>query len=127
LTLATVFVLSIEAKVCVKKNRAIHYHVYVILLDDKVRNIAKVRQLNPDQDPNKSCVYVGMTGLSPHERLTHHLTGRKASRFAKRYGIRLMPELYERLNPLTYDEAVVAEAGLARRLRAEGYTVVGGH
>ena len=110
-----------------KKNRAIHYHVYVILLDDKVKRIAKVRQLNPDQVTDKPCVYVGMTGLNPHERLTHHLAGHKASRFAKRYGIRLMPELYEGLNPLTYDEAIVAEAGLARRLRAEGYAVVGGH
>ena len=110
-----------------KENKTIHYHVYVILLDDKVKHIAKVRQMNPSQDPNKPCVYVGMTGLDPHERLTHHLTGYKASNFAKKYSIRLMPELYERLNPLTYDEAIVAEAGLARRLRAEGYTVVGGH
>ena len=110
-----------------KKNRAIHYHVYVILLDDEVKHVAKVRGLNPDQDLKKPCVYVGMTGLSPSERLAHHLTGRKASKYAKRYGIRLMPELYEGLNPLTYDEAIVAEAGLARRLRAEGYTVVGGH
>ena len=110
-----------------KKNKTIHYHVYVILLDDEVKNITKVRQMNRDQDPNKPCVYVGMTGLDPKERLEHQLAGHKASRFARRYGIRLMPELYEGLNPLTYDEAIVAEAGLARRLRAEGYTVVGGH
>jgi hypothetical protein len=111
----------------VKKNRAIHYHVYVILLDDKVKHFAKVRQVNPNRDANRPCVYVGMTGLDVNQRLTHHLTGYKASRSVKRYGIRLMPELYEGLNPLTYDEAVVAESGLARRLRAEGYTVVGGH
>ena len=110
-----------------KKNKAIHYHVYVILLDDKVKYLAKVRQVNPSRDPDKPCVYVGMTGLNPDARLTHHLTGYKASKFAKKYSVRLMPELYEGLNPLTYDEAVVAEAGLARRLRAEGYTVVGGH
>jgi hypothetical protein len=107
--------------------RSIHYHVYVVLLDNKVGRITKVRFLNPKRDPKKPCIYVGMTGLNPTERLTNHLTGYKASRFAKKYGVRLMPELYEDLNPLTYDEAVIAEAGLARRLRAEGYTVVGGH
>lgn len=110
-----------------KRERRFHYHVYVILLDDSVRDIARVRQLNRGRDRNKPCVYVGMTGLDPRERLTHHLIGYKASRFAKKYGIRLLPELYEDLNPLTYDEAVIAEAGLASRLRAEGYTVVGGH
>ena len=110
-----------------KKKRAIHYHVYVIVLGEEVKNIARVRRLNPAQDPKKPCVYVGMTGLDPQERLTHHLAGHKSSKFARKYGIRLLPELYQGLNPLTYDEAMVAEAGLARRLRAEGYTVVGGH
>jgi hypothetical protein len=108
-------------------SRQIHYHVYVVLLDDKVGRMAKVRLLNPKRDPRKPCIYVGMTGLDPVERLNNHLTGYKASRYAKQYGIRLMPELYEGLNPLTYDEAVIAEEGLARRLRVEGYTVVGGH
>lgn len=110
-----------------KTNKAVHYHVYVILLDAKVGRLARVKLLNPERDLKKPCIYVGMTGLDPADRLINHLTGHKASRFAKQYGIRLMPELYQDLNPLTYDEAVVAEAGLARRLRAEGYTVVGGH
>jgi hypothetical protein len=110
-----------------RQRKSIHYHVYVVLLDDKVGRLAKVRLLNPKRDSGKPCVYVGMTGLDPADRLINHLTGHKASRFARKYGIRLMPELYEDLNPLTYDEAVVAEAGLARRLREEGFTVVGGH
>jgi hypothetical protein len=110
-----------------KTKKSIHYHVYVVLLDDRVGRIARVRLLNPKRDPGKPCIYVGMTGLDPAERLTNHLTGYKASRYARKYGIRLMPELYEDLNPLTYDEAVIAEAGLAGRLREEGYTVVGGH
>jgi len=105
----------------------LHYSVYVVLLDAQVGRMARVRLLNPKRDPRKPCIYVGMTGLDPAERLTNHLTGYKASRFARKYGVRLMPELYEDLNPLTYDEAVIAEAGLARRLREEGYTVVGGH
>jgi len=68
-----------------------------------------------------------MTGLKPEQRFQKHLAGYKSSRYVKHYGIRLMPELYSDLESLTYDEAVVAEAGLARRLRAEGYLVVGGH
>jgi predicted GIY-YIG superfamily endonuclease len=98
-----------------------------VLLDEKVARIHKVRANNPDRDPSKFCVYVGMTGLDPATRFKKHKAGYKASRYVKKYGIRLMPELYAELNPLTYDEAVIAEQGLARRLRAEGYTVVGGH
>jgi hypothetical protein len=110
-----------------KQDRRVHYHVYVVLLQDKVAQGTKVKKLNPEHDSAKPCVYVGMTGLKPQQRLEKHLAGYKASRFVKKYGVRLMPELYEELNPLTYDEAVVAEAGLARRLRAEGYAVMGGH
>lgn len=68
-----------------------------------------------------------MTGLKPEERFQKHLEGCKSSRYVKHYGIRLLPELYSDMGPFTYDEAVIAEAGLARRLRAEGYMVVGGH
>lgn len=82
---------------------------------------------NPRRDFEKPCVYVGMTGISPKKRFENHKAGYKASGYVKKYGIRLMPELYEDLNPLLYDEAVIAEQGLARRLRAAGYTVVGGH
>jgi hypothetical protein len=110
-----------------KKNRQIHYHVYVVQLDTCVARMPKVKKLNPKHDTDKPCVYVGMTGLKPEQRLGKHRAGYKASRFVKQYGIRLLPELYEDLNPLTYDEAVIAEAGLARRLRAEGYAVMGGH
>jgi hypothetical protein len=110
-----------------KKDRRLHYHVYVVLLDECVARMPKVKQLNPEHKFEKPCVYVGMTGLKPAQRLQKHLAGYKASKFVKKFGKRLMPELYEDLNPLTYDEAVVAEAGLARRLRADGYAVVGGH
>lgn len=101
--------------------------MYVILLDDKAKRSKKIRRLNPGYDRSKPCVYVGMTGLKPEERFCKHLEGYKSSRYVKRYGLRLLPELYSDLGPFTYDEAVVAEEGLARRLRAEGYMVVGGH
>ncbi len=98
-----------------------------MLLDERIARMRKVRELNPDRDPEKPCVYVGMTGIDPVKRFRNHKRGYKASRYVYKYGLRLMPELYEDLNPLTYDEAVIAEEGLARKLRNEGYTVVGGH
>lgn len=105
----------------------LHHNVYVVLLDECVAKLRKVRELNPDPDPDKPCIYIGMTGLDPVERFKKHKAGYKASRYVQKYGVRLIPELYEDLNPMAYDEAVIAEQGLARRLRNEGYTVVGGH
>jgi len=42
------------------------------------------------------------------------------------YGKRLMPELYEHLNPMPFEAAAQMEKELAEDLRAEGYTVTGG-
>jgi hypothetical protein len=40
--------------------------------------------------------------------------------------VRLMPELYEYLNPMPYEHAVQMEKDLAADLRAQGYAVAGG-
>ena len=45
----------------------------------------------------------------------------------RKYGVRLMPELYEHLNPMPFEAAVQMEVELAEDLRAAGYTVTGGH
>ena len=45
----------------------------------------------------------------------------------KRYGLRLLPELYEHLNPMPYEAAAQMEKDLAGDLRRAGYTVTGGH
>ena len=45
----------------------------------------------------------------------------------KRYGIRLLPELYAHLNPMPFEAAVQMEMDLAEDLRRAGYTVTGGH
>jgi hypothetical protein len=36
---------------------------------------ARFGRVNPDDDATKPCVYVGMTGLTPEQRLTKHLAG----------------------------------------------------
>jgi hypothetical protein len=103
-----------------------HYSVYVIRLRPAIATHRKVRLLNPARDANAPCVYVGMTGLPINQRMANHRNGVKASRWVHRYGEGLMPELYERFNPMTFDEATVKEKQLAAELRADGYTVLGG-
>jgi len=64
-----------------------HHNVYVVLLDPAVAKIRKARAENPDRDPTKPCVYVGMTGLTPDERFANHKAGIKAASVVTRYGI----------------------------------------
>jgi hypothetical protein len=44
----------------------------------------------------------------------------------RKYGLRLMPELYAFLNPMPFEAAVQMERDLAEDLRVDGYTVTGG-
>lgn len=104
-----------------------HHNVYVVLLDKAVGKIRKVKLLNPNHDPKKPSVYVGLTGLTPEERFANHQQGIKSSSLVKRFGIRLLPELYEHLNPMPYEAAAQMEKDLTEDLRRVGYTVVGGH
>lgn len=104
-----------------------HHNVYVVLLDPVVCKLRKVGAVNPNRDPQKPCVYVGMTGLDPEERFANHQQGIKAAAVVKRYGIRLLPELYAHLNPMPYSAAARMEIDLAEDLRRAGYTVTGGH
>jgi hypothetical protein len=104
-----------------------HHNVYVVLLAPAVGKLRKVRLLNPSRDSKKHCVYVGLTGLTPEERFVNHQQGVKSSLFVKRYGIRLLPELYTHLNPMPYEAAAQMEKDLTDDLRRAGYTVVGGH
>jgi len=104
-----------------------HHNVYVVLLDPAVGKVRKARAAKRKSDPKKPCVYVGMTGLTPEERFANHKAGIKDAWVVKRYGIRLLPELYARLNPMPFEAAVQMEMDLAEDLRQAGYTVMGGH
>lgn len=101
--------------------------VYVVLLAPAVAKLRKVKAANPNRDPSKPCVYVGMTGLPPDARFANHKAGIKAASVVKRYGVRLLPELFAHLNPMPYAVAVQMEVELAEDLRQAGYTVTGGH
>ncbi|MDX1953766.1 MAG: hypothetical protein SFY81_16470 [Verrucomicrobiota bacterium] len=103
-----------------------HHHVYVVLLDSAVARHKSVLKLNPLRSPRQPCVYVGMTGLAPEERFQNHRNGIKSAWVVRRYGIRLLPEMYEYLNPMPFNAAAEMERELAEDLRRQGFTVTGG-
>jgi hypothetical protein len=91
-----------------------HHSVYVVFLR------------NPKGD-GKAAYYVGMTGLTPEQRFQNHKNGHKAAHIVNRCGERLVPRLYEHLNPMPYAKALEMEAALADSLRKRGFVVYGGH
>jgi hypothetical protein len=105
-----------------RKPRAKH-HVYVVELDDRVWNHGRFRRVNPGYQLGKPFVYVGMTGLDPDVRFDKHKAGIKANKYVRKFGLRLMPELYEWYNPMPYEAALDMEIELAIHLRERGYGV----
>jgi predicted GIY-YIG superfamily endonuclease len=91
-----------------------HHSVYVVYLR------------SPRGD-GKAGYYVGMTGLTPAQRLQNHKNGVKAAGVVRRFGERLVPRLYAHLNPMPYAKAKEMELILADSLRKRGFAVYGGH
>jgi hypothetical protein len=91
-----------------------HHSVYVVYLRNPAGN-------------GKAGYYVGMTGLSPQQRFENHRKGIKSARVVRRCGERLVPRLYEHLNPMPFEKAQQMEVLLADSLRKRGYLVYGGH
>ena len=107
-----------------RKSTAKHrYSVYVIELDPRVLNLRRFRDANPERDITKPCVYVGMTGLTPELRFAKHKAGIRANRYARDFGLRLLPGLYAYANPMPYGAARDMEVELAIARREEGYAV----
>jgi predicted GIY-YIG superfamily endonuclease len=102
------------ARVARKRAARGHHSVYVVYLR------------NPKGD-GKAGYYVGMTGLTPEARFQNHKNGIKSAAVVRRCGERLVPKLYEHLNPMPYADAVAMEVRLADELRAQGFQVFGGH
>ncbi len=100
-----------------------HYHVYVVELSRDVLKSARFMRANPGYVVGKPCVYVGMTGLDPDVRFDKHKAGIQSNRFVRESGLRLLPDLYELYNPLSYDEARSLEVELGIDLREGGYGV----
>ena len=99
-------------------------NIYVIELDSEILKKKDFLKENPNRDPSKPCVYVGMTSKTPEERFkVHKSDSPKSSRKVREFGIALMPEHYRDINPLTWREAVDKEKELAEDLRSQGFAV----
>jgi hypothetical protein len=73
-------------------------------------------------------LYVGQTSCDPDVRFDQHKTGYKASSAVKKFGVRLLPDLVDHLNPMRDWESLEIEAGLADGFRRAGIQwVEGGH
>ena len=100
-----------------------HHNVYVVELSMAVLSERKFRRCNPNYIEGKPCVYVGMTGLDPDVRFDKHKAGIQAKRFVQQYGLRLLPDLYEGFNPMSYQDAVDREIEVGIDLRSAGFGV----
>jgi hypothetical protein len=100
-----------------------HHHVYVIELSKDVLLKPRFKKANPGYVNGKPCVYVGMTGLDPDIRFDKHKAGIQANAYAQEFGLRLLPQLYEQYNPMSYADAQYMEVDLGIRLREAGYGV----
>ena len=107
------------------------YHVYVIKLDEGFALTRAAKEANPEMDADKECIYVGYTSKTPEVRFEEHTTGRRSkkgfplySRKVRRWGLCLLPEMYEDYNPIdSREEAMRLEKKLTRKFRRRGYTV----
>jgi len=99
------------------------FNVYVIALDKAVLQKRKFMKENPNYINGKPCVYVGMTAKTPDERFQQHKAGYKSGKYVKQFGRYMRRKLFERLNPLTYEEAQNIEKELAHKLKKKGYGV----
>ena len=100
------------------------YYLYVIELDKKVGKISKFRKQSPTFLLGNRCFYIGQSAKKPLIRFRQHKEGYKSNTYAKRFGLKLAPEFYEKYNPIpTRKDAEELEAYLAMKLRKERYGV----
>jgi hypothetical protein len=107
------------------------YTVYVIELHRKVyTEDARFRAANPQYNGVLECLYVGQSSKTPKERFVQHKTGYRnakgqklSSSIVQKYGLYLRPSLYQDIGPLSREEALEVEKGLALELRRKGYAV----
>jgi len=100
------------------------YYVYVIELSQEVASIRKFRDRNPHYIKGNTCVYVGQSSRKPALRMDQHKEGYKSNKYAKKFGLTLRPDLFEKYNPIpTRKDAENIEAMLATQLQKQGLGV----
>ena len=103
-----------------------HHHVYIILLHDSAREEQSGHKgLGKEGMP---CVYVGQSWHPPMIRFNQHRYGeRMSSRYVRKHGWVLLPDVYDSYNPHSAVFSKELEKALAEVLRIIGCTVFGGH
>ena len=100
------------------------YYIYAIELNRCVSKSVKFRKQSPNFILDNRCLYVGKSVKIPSLRFRQHKQGYKSNVFARRFGLKLFPEFYEKYNPIpTRKEAEELEEYVAHKLRKEGYGV----
>ena len=100
------------------------YYLYVIELDNEVGKLVKFRKQSPKFLLGNSCFYVGQSAQTPSIRFRQHKEGYKSNTYAKRFGMRLVPEFYEKYNPIpARKDTEELEEYFAMKLRQERYGV----
>ena len=103
------------------------YYLYVIELDKQVGKLVKFRKQSPKFLLGNRCFYVGQSAKAPMLRFKQHKEGYKSNTFARRFGLKLVPEFYEKYNPIpTRKDAEELEEYVAHKLRKELYGVLKG-
>jgi hypothetical protein len=97
------------------KKPGVRSRVYIVLL----KVVGKKRR--------GYALYVGKTIRKPEDRFQQHIVGYKASRYVKKYGVCLLPDLFEHLNPMSAVEATDLEVRIAETLKEAGIPTYGGH
>ena len=64
-----------------------------------------------------------MAGLDPDVRFHRPQARIQANAFVLKYGLRLLPDLYEGFNPMRHDEAAEREVEIGIDLRSAGFGV----
>ena len=86
-----------------------------------------MRRRNPKRDPSKPYVYFGLTSLPVDRRFDFRRATPEHEWRLHKFGIRLMPELYDSLHPMmTCEQALQTAKKLVDDLRAKGFGVAKG-
>jgi GIY-YIG catalytic domain len=107
---------------------------YTVNRDPRVWTVYVI-ELDPtgSKDPGKGFVYVGETSKPPEERFKEHLKGKRNkrgrlySRVVRKHGRGLRPDLAPENKYFDAASSKAAEKRWARKMKDEGYKVVGGH
>lgn len=100
------------------------YYLYVIELEKIVAKSKKFKKQNPHLGFGQRCFYVGQSVRAPMLRFKQHKEGYKSNTFAKRLGMKLVPEFYEKYNPIpTRKDAEELEIYVAEKLKKQGFGV----